>query len=253
MSGTILDSAKAALKRLLRGFGLELSRYRPPAPDPLSDLLRRYDVDCVFDVGANIGQSGQYFRAIGFAGKLVSFEPVSFLFDSLAARAAEDPAWICERIALGDAPGRLEINVSGGHAGASSLLPMTDNVLTNAPDQQVVAQEQVVVDTLDAAMQRHYPEGNRAFLKLDVQGYEDQVLKGGLRELGRVVGLKIEMSLVENYTGEKLLSSMLPRLYELGFRVTQFENGWSNAHTGELYQVDAVLFRTSVPQGPGHA
>jgi FkbM family methyltransferase len=252
VSRTLPDSAKAAVKRVLRAFGLQLTRYRSPPTDPLAVLLRRYGVDCVLDVGANIGQSGQYFRAIGYTGKLVSFEPVSFLFESLATRAASDPAWIVERLALGEAAGQLEINVSGGHAGASSILAMTQNVLANAPDQQVVAREQVVVDTLDAVLHRHYPRGDRAFLKLDVQGYEDLVLQGGLREIARVVGMKIEMSMVENYAGEKLLTSMIPRLYELGFRVTQFENGWSNSRTGELYQVDAVLFRTSAVPEPPH-
>jgi hypothetical protein len=77
-----------------------------------------------------------------------------------------------------------------------------------------------------------------------VQGYEKKVLEGGLRSIDRIVGLKMEMSLVKNYQGESLLLEMLPFVYSLGFRLVHFENNWSNDVSRELYQVDGVFFRT---------
>lgn len=238
--------AKQMVRRALNLAGLEIRRYMPPQPSFMRQVLDLYEVDTIFDVGANIGQSGQQFRDAGFPFQIVSFEPVLSLFEALQVAASKDALWHVENVALGDFAGQVQINVSGGHAGASSILEMTQNVLENAPDQQVVRKEKIEVKTLDAMMEKYYPEGDRCFLKLDVQGYERKLLKGGLGSIDRIVGLKIEMSLVENYEGETLLSEMLPYLYGLGFRLVYFENGWSNNVSRELYQVDGVFFRTGV-------
>lgn len=238
-----------AVKRAFRVAGLDVRRYFPPQQTFLRQLLDLYQVDTIFDVGANIGQSGQHFRSIGYPHKIVSFEPIEYLFEQLQEKSSCDRLWYVEKIALGDQAGKTEINVSGDHAGASSILEMTQNLLRIAPDQRVLRRETIGIQTLDAMMEKHYPEGDRCFLKLDVQGYEKRVLAGGMKAMDRVVGLKIEMSLVKNYEGEALLVEMLPLLYDMGFRLVQFENGWSNNVSREMYQVDGVFFRTNAKSG----
>lgn len=235
---------KRAIKKTLRSAGWDIQRYRPSSAAVLERLIRDYAVDTIFDVGANIGQSAESFRLMGYTKKIISFEPVSHLSAQLERKAAADPLWEVERLALSPVPGPVEIHVSGGHAGASSVLEMTDNVKTHAPDQQVVGKERAETATLSAMLEKHYPRGDRCFLKLDVQGYEKNVLDSGLDALHRVIGIKIEMSLVENYVGEMLMFEMLPFLYHLGFKPVSIENGWANPQTGELYQIDCILFRT---------
>jgi hypothetical protein len=70
------------------------------------------------------------------------------------------------------------------------------------------------------------------------------VLAGARNSLDRIVGMRIEMSIVKSYEGEPLMCEMLPFLGELGFRLCSVENAWSNEKTQELYQIDGVLFRT---------
>jgi FkbM family methyltransferase len=209
----------------------------------MSTLLALYAVDTIFDIGANAGVSGEYFRELGFEGPIVSFEPVSRLYRQLERRATQDPRWSCEHAALGDVEGELTINVSDTNGGASSFLAMTDNIRRHAPELQFIGQERVRVTTIDSVIDRYYPRGDRLFLKLDVQGYEKRVLEGARGSLARVVGMKIEMSIVKNYEDELLLCDMLPYLYDLGFRLTSIENGWANVATQELYQIDGILFR----------
>lgn len=237
---------KNIIKDTFRYAGLDIHTYTPPQPPYLYRLLDLYQVDTIFDIGANIGQSGKYFRNIGFQNKIVSFEPIKYLFEKLEAISMEDPLWFTENMALGNTPGNVNINVSGGHAGASSILEMTENVKVNAPTQGVVRSEKITLQTLDSMMRKYYPEGDRCFLKIDVQGYEKNVLEGGLNTLNRVVGLKIEMSLVNNYKDEVLFLDMLPYLYNQGFRLVALEKGWHNKDNMELYQVDGILFRTEV-------
>ena len=234
---------KRALKRGGQLMGLDVRWYVQRPEHELSTLLDLYKVDIVFDIGANIGNSGEYLRSIGFKKRIVSFEPVSELYRRLEQKAWKDPLWSCEHAAIGDVVGESEINVSGGGGSASSFLEMTDNIETNAPSLLYVGKEKVEMKTIDSVIDRYYPEGNRIFLKLDVQGYEKKVLEGARNSLHRVVGMKIEMSLVENYEDEPLIQDMLSYLYALGFRLSGIEAAWSNQSTQEIYQVDALMFR----------
>jgi FkbM family methyltransferase len=236
-----------AIKRALKRSGLLLGldvRWHLQRPEhALETLLELYKVDTVFDIGANIGNSGEYFRNIGFKQKIVSFEPVSYLYRRLAEKAAKDPLWLCEQAAVGDTEGEMEINVSGEDGSASSFLEMTNTIKENAPQLGYTGREKVTVKTVDSVIDHYYPDGDRLFLKLDVQGYEKNVLEGARNSLHRVIGMKIEMSIVKSYEDEPLIYDMLPYLYDLGFRLNGIEAAWSNQSTQEVYQVDGFLFR----------
>ena len=56
--------------------------------------------------------------------------------------------------------------------------------------------------------------------------------------------MRIELALVRSYEGAPLMADMLPYLAGLGFRLCGIEEAWSNRATQEVYEVDAVLFRT---------
>lgn len=231
------------LRRALNLTGFDLKRYRPDPPHDLGTLLRLYGVEAVFDVGANNGVSGRYLRNTGFRGRIVSFEPVSHFYRQLEREAAGDPLWVCRNMALGDAEGELEINVSGDAGGASSFLEQTSALAERAPELRKVGTERVSVSTVDRVAREYYPEGSRLFLKLDVQGYERKVIEGAAGTLPRVVGMRVEMSLLRCYEGEPLMCDMLPYLDGLGFKLTGIEPAWSDRATQEIYQVDGVFFR----------
>jgi FkbM family methyltransferase len=232
-----------ALKRAGQRLGLDVRWYVPRPPHALSTLLALYRVETILDLGANVGMSGEYFRNIGFRGPIVSFEPVARYYRRLEEKARRDPRWWCEHAAVGDEEGEREIGVSGEGGAASSFLEVTGHFAEHAPGLGYVAREKVRVTTVDSVIHRYYPRGDRLFLKLDVQGYERQVLAGARDTLPRVVGMKIEMSLVRSYQDEPLIGDMLPYLYGLGFRLSGIEAGWSNPTTQEVYQVDGFLFR----------
>jgi FkbM family methyltransferase len=239
-----MRATKKAVQSILRRCGLQVRWYVPHPIHELSTLLDLYQVDTVFDIGANTGNSGQYLRNIGFRGRIVSFEPVSEVYRQLAEKAAKDPMWLCENIALGDAEGERRIHVSGEGGVASSLLASSGHFEAHAPELRTVGTEMVRVRTLQSITERYYPQGSRLFLKIDAQGYEKQVLEGAGSQLEKVVGLRIELSLVRSYEGAPLIGDMLPYLAARGYRLCGIEEAWSNRLTQEVYEVDAILFRT---------
>ena len=168
---------------------------------------------------------------------------IKYLYRQLEQQASKDELWSTENIALGTRPGTAEINVSGSHAGSSSILRMTELVKTEAKTQRVVRTESITIDTIDTMMAKHYPDGNRCFWKLDVQGYEKAVLEGGPQSLARCIGLKVELPLVPCYEGESSFFDMIPYMTSFGFALVNFQRGWSNQRTKEMYQVDAILCR----------
>ena len=230
-------------KKVLRRLGLNIRRYDPT--HDLGELLRLYRVETVFDVGANAGMSGRYFRNLGFTGRLISFEPVSRYFEQLKQEATGDPLWTCENAAVADAEGEREINVSGGCGGASSFLNQTGETWESSPELQFIGRERVRVTTIDRAASQYYSTGDRLFLKIDVQGYERKVLEGASYTMPRIVGLRTELSMSQFYESEPPMQEMLDYIYGLGFRLCAIDEAWSDPRTREVFQMDGVFFRVS--------
>src|ERR1700730_6290619 len=87
-------------------------------------ILQEQRINMVLDVGANIGQFAQWIRETGYTGGIVSFEPLSDAHQKLSNVAVQDSLWsVAPRMALGSAPGRIDIHVAR-NAVSSSLLHM---------------------------------------------------------------------------------------------------------------------------------
>src|SRR5262245_26822768 len=110
----------------------------------LSAELARQGVELVLDVGANTGQFARSLRTDGYAGKIISFEPLSAAFAVLQHKCAQDRDWECHNLAIGDAEGSATINVSANSL-SSSLLPVRARTLEIEPRIAYVAQETVVL------------------------------------------------------------------------------------------------------------
>jgi FkbM family methyltransferase len=205
-------------------------------------LLRDHRVDVVFDVGANAGQYARELRELGFGGRIVSFEPLSQAFGKLEAAAARDPGWEAVRVAVGERAGVATIHVAGNSV-SSSLLPMLPAHERHAAGSAYVGTEEVPMETMATLLERHARPGERVFLKVDTQGYERRVVESAGGALDRVVGLQLELSIVPLYESEELLPEMLLWLRGLGFTLVSLEPGYADFQSGQLLQVDGVLFR----------
>ena len=198
-----------------------------------------HGVDQVVDVGANIGDFGQIVREEGFDGTIHSFEPLTEAFQRLVERASSDPRWHCHRLALGDTAGDRLMNRSANLV-SSSLLELTDLCIEQDATTAYVGQEGVSLSTLDNINDLG---PGPTWMKLDVQGYELHVLRGGTQFLDRVVGLDCEVSLVPLYDGQPLVDDVVSWLRERGFVPSWVEPGVIHSGTGAMLQADMTFER----------
>ena len=183
------------------------------------ELLARVDV--VLDVGANAGQYGEMLRELGFAGRLVSLEPVAEAYAELERRAAADDAWEAVRVAASDVDGEITLNVTADSR-SSSVLPRNERFADKAgwsPKES----RRVAARRLDGLVAELLRPQERAYLKLDIQGYERHVLDGAGDALARFEALELELSVTPLYEGQPSLAEMLPLLEQRGFKPVSIE------------------------------
>jgi FkbM family methyltransferase len=206
-------------------------------------LLRRFGVDLVFDVGANVGQFAQELRAVGYTGRIVSFEPLSSAFEALRDRARRDSLWTINQFGLGDCDGEAVINVSKGSSYSSILNALPSLSRFDSTGTSLVARESVSIRTFDSVFSEFRGNAKQPFLKIDVQGYERKVLDGAKSSLPELTGIQLELSFVELYDGETLIEEMVSRLAHDGFRLVCLQPLYTNLSAGALLQADGYFFR----------
>jgi FkbM family methyltransferase len=259
---------KRLAKRAFGAVGLELRRAPGPPPPPrpapqrsdrthlalpshLVGLLKKLEIDCVIDAGAHWGGFGTLLRDGGYAGQIVSFEPVTATFERLRERAAEDDSWAVHRLALGATSGTVTINVTGS-TDFSSILEAGDLGARLWPERTVVAdEEEVEVRRLDDVLGEVVP-GNptRLFLKMDTQGYDLEVFRGAAGCIESIRGLMSELSLQPIYRGMPHYLEALENYEQAGFAVTGMypvsrDDDW------RVIEYDCVMTRVSRTQGSG--
>ena len=235
----------ASVKRFLRRRGILLDRYTcgTSADLRLVRMLRTNGIDLVLDVGANEGGYAITLREAGYGSRILSFEPLSTAHAKLVAAAARDESWIvAPRIALGDHDGQVTINVAGNSV-SSSILPMTARHKAAAPESAYVGSEVIEVQRLDGMRHPFLEDAKTPFLKVDTQGYENQVLAGASTLLPRLRGVQLELSLHQLYGGQKLWREMIATLEGSGFELWALVPGFFDQRSGRMLQCDAIFFR----------
>jgi FkbM family methyltransferase len=239
-------SIKHALKLTARRLGIEVNRYNAVESTEarLLALLNTHRIDTVIDVGANDGGYGKLLRRGGFAGTIVSFEPLEHEHAALSAAAAHDGNWIvAPRMALGDENKDITIHVAGNSA-SSSILPMHETHERAAPESKYVGVQQVRLCRLDDVQLPALSAADRMLLKIDTQGYEMMVLQGAPKLLERVAGVQLELSVTPLYEGQVLHLAMTQWLQQRGFDLWNVIPGFIDPQSARMLQFDGVFFRS---------
>jgi FkbM family methyltransferase len=163
----------AAVGRSLRTY------YADPARDAAMDALYARFLrpgDLVFDIGAHVGDRIAAFRRLG--ARVVALEPQAGPFRALRLLHGRDPDVHLVAAAAGDAVGEVTLHVNSANPTVSTASPAFVAAADGAEGWEGQAWDAAVTVpclTLDALIAAH---GRPAFVKIDVEGFEDRVLMG---------------------------------------------------------------------------
>jgi FkbM family methyltransferase len=239
-------------RRVAGLFGYELIKKRK-LNDTLEQHIRNVldisGINVIVDVGANEGQFALACRADGFAGRIVSFEPLQEAFNELKVHCDNDVNWHAYRLALGSVPTHCTMNKCSSSDFSSLLSPNQYASSRFGWRADVASREEVQVTTLVQLWSAIVTDiaKPRVMLKLDTQGYDLQVLAGAVGVLHDVQALQIELSLKSIYDGAPRYLETLARLEKLGFEVTGLYPISRDKQTLAVIEYDCVLTR-SPPQ-----
>ena len=245
-----LSAIKTAIWRATRRCGIDIRRW--PSEGTLERDLRRViracSIDTVLDVGANEGQYAEVVRRNGFRGTIISVEPNPGAFRVLQQKALHDERWRTMPCALGAVAGTAELTVYENHQ-LSSLHARTDwgAATWNFGSATLVPVE---MKTLDIFVDEQQIEPSRALLKLDTQGHDWEVLKGGPKVCQLVGGIQLEMPIVHLYEEAPDFGSILAEVLRLGFRPLGFYVVQRDRTDGILpVEFDGLFIRSDLPAG----
>ena len=235
---------------LALGWSWRIKKLRPNVSPGLQcvRLLRLNEIDTVIDVGANVGQFAEELIDFGFKGRIISFEPVPEAHTELVKRASRRHGWIVHpRCAIGSAQGSTMINVARSTV-FSSLLKIDPKHAADKPDSEILRAEPVEVFTLDDALSGYSLDPHRTFLKVDTQGYEQEVVSGASKLFASGLrGLKIEMTMVPIYEGTGWdFPTALGYFSALGYQLSAISVVSVDESSGLTTTIDGTYFSKSV-------
>lgn len=203
--------------------------------------MARRGITLVVDAGANIGQTGRDLRRNGWRGPIHSFEPIASCFAQLREASAQDPLWVVYNTALGDQAGTAEIGISQNLV-SSSLRPALPELIKIHEPVRYVSHSAVKVARLDAILSSVLTPDDRAYLKIDTQGFEREVIAGSAGVLDQIDSVQMEIAVTEVYEGEMLMPEAITLMHGLGYVLVEAWPAWRHPTVGEVLHFD-LLFR----------
>jgi len=217
---------KRIIKKILSFLGLRVSRISPGSLDDESRYkwVQALGINTVIDVGSSKGNASRQFHKIFPDALIYAFEPLSDCFELTQKKMAGVPGFRAFNVALSDISGNSTIFRSS-YSGASSLLKMAQlqkNLFPHVAGEKV---EPIKTDTLDNILANQNLTDN-ILIKMDVQGLEDRVIKGGLNIFKRAKIVITETSFQNLYQGQPLFGNIYRQLLDLGYR---YAGAWGSS------------------------
>lgn len=185
----------------------------------------------VLDVGANTGQSIDFFLKMNSTSEIYSFEPTPNIALTLRERYKDLHNVNIFELAFSDYNGNAELFVSN-YSPTNSLLKPNTSVYEKfnsslASTLAASKKETCIVETLNNWYSNNLVNKHIDLLKIDVQGAEYQVIKGGLEVLkSNVKALTIEFQYLPFYENSTPFYEQFKILFENDFYLFSFFEGF---------------------------
>jgi len=232
----------AYLQKSARTLGFEVRRRMPTAIETVAHLLGVSTVRTCFDVGAFRGEYASDMVAAFPKALVYAYEPNPSEFDRMAENARASARIIPIPCGLGAAMGSADLHITAGTA-SSSLLPLEPNAAAEWGESLAYGKSGnavVTVVTVDSELERLGID-TLDFLKIDAQGYENQILDGALQSLQqrRIRAIQLEMLVEPSYVGQALPHDLMAKCYTHGLTLRGIYDPYFR--DSRLMQFDAIM------------
>ena len=185
-------------------------------------FFRSYDFETVVDIGANTGQFSLVMKKNFPTASILAFEPLRQPFLTYSKIFEGDSYVKIFNSAIAPKTGVAEINLSKS-CDSSSLLEISDLQDEIFPGTNAIGSENISMGPLDSFVSKEQIKG-ASLLKLDVQGFELEVLRGCNGLLGLFDMVYCECSFFELYVGQALAPVIIEFMRVEGFVLQGFNN-----------------------------
>ena len=184
-------------------------------------------IDLLVDVGAYTGESYDYFRRMGYRGKIVSFEPDPVTFSKLSRHPGY--SWERQQLALSSESGTKMFNSGLGQKNGF-------HVPLDIASSQVIP---IACSRLDAVPA---VQGRNIFLKIDAEGHDLEVFKGASGLEDRIRYVLLEVAPTPRYQGEPEFADVVAEMARHKFKVEMVDRNYFCPETRRSLAMD-VLFK----------
>ncbi|MFX0141667.1 MAG: FkbM family methyltransferase [Candidatus Hodarchaeota archaeon] len=231
------------IKSIFKGLGFDIIKLSK-SPEYTLIGLKNIPFKTIIDVGANKGQFAKYILNFFPEANIYCFEPLPKAFKILSRLTEKTGEKIKSfNFALGESEGNSEIFHHLDHDSSSSFLETTKLCTNLYPFTQKKAAVPVKIATLDGWM-KSVPNDLKPeiLIKLDVQGYEDRVIRGGIKTFKNAKGCLLEIFLDKLYEDQATFKDISFLLYSLGYEYVGNLNQ-EYADDGHVIYIDALFLK----------
>lgn len=219
-------------------------RHKVAAATEHEDVVFGREYGIVIDVGANRGQFALFARHRFPQANIVCFEPLPLARHTLSQLFRDDSGVRIESCALSSAPGSTDLTVTRSDDSSSLLRPTALQVST-FPDTEAVSVVTVDVKRLDDIADIQMDDAP-LLLKIDVQGFELEVLRGSKMVLEGDCDVLVESSFAELYGGQALADEIICLMFNRGYRLRGIYSV-THGRDGAPLQGDLFFTRETAP------
>jgi len=237
-------------RKILRNFGYDIVKYNPKFVTGKLDKatveteykwLQDWNFKTIIDIGANDGQFSEKIRTLFPAADIHAFEPLPDAFKNLKENFKNDQQFTAYNMALGEAYGRLSFH-KNEYTPSSSLLPLANEHISHFDHAVKTNLVEVDITTLDKILGDE-TLSKPLLVKIDVQGFEDKVIKGGLATLKQADMIICELSFRELFKGQVLFDEIYNTIVSLDFRYVGSLDQLRSPQSNAILQADGIFIK----------
>ena len=209
----------------------------------LLNFLEKSEINTVIDVGASSGDFVEIVKNTKPNANIYAFEPIGDIFDTLKVRFGLTKQIFLYNTAVGNIDGNIDF-YQNHFTHSSSILPIGEKHIEEFPFTKNFIKTKVPIRRLDT-ISHEISLIKPILIKIDVQGYEREVISGAEKVFSLADYLIIEVSFCELYEGQPLFNNINQQLNSLGFTFSGVLHQLYSSGSSSILQADALYIKST--------